>query len=443
MLRRLAIKGYKSLADVELTLGELCVLFGPNAAGKSNLLDALQLIGRLVSSRNLNEAFDSQYRGTPLESFTFPADGIPGLLARGSAEFSIEVDVELSEAVITRVSQRIQEMKRSHAVREDAEAYGESKKPGPIRERYLRYRLKVEVLPKSGILRVTDEYLAALNDKGEPRSGRRPFLERVDGRLHLRMEGQAHPIYFDLHLDHTVLSKPHYPPHYPHLSALRDELASWCFFYFEPREQMRKPNPVKEVRHIGLMGEDLAAFLNTLRATEEGQFKALERALKQVIPSVTGIDVAPNNIGEVELRIREGDMAVPARVVSEGTLRVLGLLSLQAVSDPMALVGFEEPENGVHPRRIRLIAEILRTFVKAGQTQLIVTTHSPLLPDLLPPQCLYVCRRKGGRTEIEPFTTWGDLAKRPKIEQALDDLPPVGGGELPVSGRVLRGDFDV
>ena len=62
----------------------------------------------------------------------------------------------------------------------------------------------------------------------------------------------------------------------------------------------------------------------TLRATDEKQFKALERSLHLVIPSVTGIDVAPNNIGEVELKIREGERAGPARVVSEGTLRILG-----------------------------------------------------------------------------------------------------------------------
>lgn len=442
MLKRIEIKGYKSLANVELRLEKLCLLFGPNAAGKSNLLDALQLIGRLASSRNLNEAFESQYRGTPLESFTFPAEGIPGLLARKSAEFTIELDIELSETVIARVEQRINEMKRSHAVKEDAEPYGNTRKSGPIRERYLRYRLSIEILPKSGVLRVTDEYMAALNEHGEPRTGRRPFLERINGRLHLRMEGQAHPTYFDLHLDHTVLSKPHYPPHYPHLSALREELASWCFFYFEPREQMRLPNPVKEVRHIGLMGQELAAFLNTLRATRESQFKALERSLHLVIPSVTGIDVAPNNIGEVELKIREGDVAIPARVVSEGTLRVLGLLSLQAVQEPMALVGFEEPENGVHPRRIRLIADILQSFMASGATQLIVTTHSPLLPDLLPAESLYVCRRQDGMTEIAPFKSWGPLAKRTGIDEALDDRQPSTVSSIPVSGRMLRGDFD-
>src|SRR5262249_22327279 len=137
-----------------------------------------------------------------------------------------------------------------------------------VRERYLRYRIGIEMLPKSGILRVTGEYVAALNSHGEPTGKRKPFLERMNGRLHLRMEGQAHPVYYESLLDHTILSQPNYPPHYPHIVALRHELANWFVFYFEPRERMRASNPVKEVRHIGLMGEDLAAFLNTLRALD-------------------------------------------------------------------------------------------------------------------------------------------------------------------------------
>lgn len=138
-----------------------------------------------------------------------------------------------------------------------------------VRERNLRYRVEVAILPKTGMLQIVDEYLAALNERGEPTGKRKPFLSREGNRLHLRLEGQAHPTYYERYLDHTVLSLPHYPPHYPHLVAMRRELESWLFFYFEPRERMRAVNPVKEVRHIGLMGEELAAFLNC-RKTAEG-----------------------------------------------------------------------------------------------------------------------------------------------------------------------------
>src|SRR5262245_54278963 len=82
MLRWIKIKGYKSLQDVEVELQPLVVLLGPNAAGKSNFLDALQLLSRMVACRILKEAFDPPYRGKPLESFTFAGQGIPELLRR-------------------------------------------------------------------------------------------------------------------------------------------------------------------------------------------------------------------------------------------------------------------------------------------------------------------------------------------------------------------------
>ena len=86
------------------------------------------------------------------------------------------------------------------------------------------------MLPKLGILRVADEYLAALNTKGELNQKRKPFLEQVDNQLHLRMEGQARPAHYERGLNYSILSMAHYPPHHPHLVAMRQELASWFTF---------------------------------------------------------------------------------------------------------------------------------------------------------------------------------------------------------------------
>jgi AAA15 family ATPase/GTPase len=67
VIKRVHITGYKSLRELEVRLQPLSVLFGPNAAGKSNFLDALQLVSRTATSRTLTEAFEPPYRGTPLE----------------------------------------------------------------------------------------------------------------------------------------------------------------------------------------------------------------------------------------------------------------------------------------------------------------------------------------------------------------------------------------
>lgn len=435
MLTRIHIQGYKSLKNVEVRLSELSVLFGPNAAGKSNFLDCLQLLSKLATSRTIKEAFEPPYRGKPLESFTFGEQGIKGSLEKDRLSFSIEVDVRLSDAVVDAVNRQIKEMRRSSS--QESEAGEEAKTASAVRERNLRYRIEVEMLPKSGILRVADEYLAALTDKGEPTGRRRPFLSREGNRLHLRLEGQAHPSYYERYLDHSILSLPHYPPHYPHLVAMRKELENWLFFYFEPRERMRAANPVKEVRHIGLMGEELASFLNTLKALDERQFRAVEKALRTIMPNVQGIGVEVSNLGEVELTLKENGIPVPARILSEGTLRILGLLSLAGAREQPSLIGFEEPENGIHPRRIQLVAELLKTRASSGETQYIVTTHSPLLPDLVSDESLFVCKRVDGETRIEPFSAWGALAKKGEVDRALMEAE-----NLTVSERMLRGDFD-
>lgn len=76
------------------------------------------------------------------------------------------------------------------------------------------------------------------------------------------------------------------------------------------------------------MGEELASFLNTLKALDERQFHAVKKALRTIMPDVQGIGLEVSNLGEVELTLKESGIPVPARILSEGTLRILGLLSL-------------------------------------------------------------------------------------------------------------------
>lgn len=421
MLKRVKIQGYKSLVDVEVHLQPLTVLFGPNASGKSNLLDALQLLSRIASSKKLKDAFDPPYRGTALESFSFGPEGIKGLLAQEKATFSIEVDVELSQSVIELVNQFIRDL-------------GQEEKSTLVREKFLRYRVEVDILPKTGILHVAKESVVALDASGNLIE-KKTFLD-WDG-LYRRLERQK-TTRIDRYLDSSLLLPVYDPTFHPHLAAIREELANWYFYYLEPRERMRASSSVKEVQHIGLMGEELAAFLNTLQAVDKVQFQALENALHMIVPSISGIDVSVNDYGNVELKLLEGHTPIPVSLVSEGTLRVLGLLALSASKEPTTLLGIEEPENGIHPRRVRLVASLLETRARRNM-QVIVTTHSPVLIDLIPHESLYVCRKSNGSTAIEPFSEW----ELPLVDRALDDEENSDFPDLTVSERMRRGDFDV
>lgn len=433
MITRCHICGYKSLDDVEINLKPLTVLFGPNASGKSNFLDALQLISNLSTAKSLKEAFVPPYRGKPLESYTFGSRGIEEMLERDSATMTFEVDVYLSDVVINFVNSNIREIKLG--IKDNLDA--DHKIKNYVTERNIRYKISIDINPKTGFLRVSDEYIAALNSSGEPTGKRLPFLSKTGNKLHLRLEGQAHPRGYEIGLDHTVLSDPLYAPHYPHITALKLELSRWFFYYFEPREHMRATNSVKEVRHIGMMGQELAAFLNTLIATRPKQFKAIEKSIHMIIPSINSIKVEPNKYGEVELNLIEGEKSIPARIVSEGTLRVLGLLALRGVIEPPNVIGFEEPENGIHPRRIQHVAELIKNIAKDG-TQIIVTSHSNIFLDMIPDESLYVCAKKYGNTTISPIATYGPLTKYNDINIKLNTEEV----ESNTSSRVMRGDFD-
>jgi predicted ATPase len=436
MITRVHIRRYKSLADVEVHLQPLSVLFGPNAAGKSNFLDALQLLSAMVApGRPLHDAFKPPYRGQPLESFAFAPGGVAELLDKESATFEIEVDLELSEHTVAAVNRQIADLR--HAVSGSPD--DPKRSADPVRERHLRYRVEVEILPRrGGVLRVRDEYLAALDGSGKPT---RQFIHGEDDRLVTRMEVPGRDPRFDLDsLDHTLLSRPLYAPHYPHAVAAQRELASWSFFYFEPRERMRQPNPIKEVRQLGSMGEDLAAYLNTLRAENGAQFESIQRALRMLIPSIDRIEVEQTNRGEVELYLVEEGVPVPARVVSEGTLRVVGLLALAAGNNPVPLIGFEEPENGIHPRRVALIADVLKSITRS-QTQLIVTTHSPELIDRVPPESLYEVSKRRGVTSVVPGTDT-PLFKRQLAAAALNNDGSNDDLYESIGDLVLRGGSD-
>lgn len=104
MLKRLLIKGFKSLRNVEIELPRLVVLFGPNAAGKSNFLDALLALSRIATSRTLSDAFSEPLRGYPIEAFAFPDGGLPSLLSSSAVEFAFEADIETGKIAFLRAA---------------------------------------------------------------------------------------------------------------------------------------------------------------------------------------------------------------------------------------------------------------------------------------------------------------------------------------------------
>lgn len=348
MLRRFAIRGFKSLENVELVLPRLVVLAGPNAAGKSNLLDAIQMLARAGTERTLAEALSAPIRGFPTEAFTLPQGGLQALLARPSASFELEADLE------------IEPLRRN----------------GKGSDR-IRYRVKIEIDPDAGVLRVADEYLTALDRHWEPKGKAR--IEREGDALVLRRAaGSGAPRHEPLRLGHTLLSDArHSGPSYPMFDMVRSELRHWRTYYLDPQTAMRTARPPREVADIDVHGEQLAPLLYGLKTRDKPAFSAVRRALRATVPAISNLDVdLDTKRGTLDIQVEQDGTLFSSRVVSEGTLRVLALCTI-AVTAAGGLVAFEEPENGVQPQRLDRIAELLMSAARRGSAQIILTTHSP------------------------------------------------------------------
>lgn len=391
MLRHLKVSGFKSLADVEIELPKMTVLFGPNAAGKSNLLDAIQALSRIGTSRTLSDALAEPIRGYPVEAFSFPQGGLAELLNQQAASFSLEADLDVAKD-------------------------------------HFRYRVTVEIQPGSGGLAVRDEYLATLNAKGETKGP--AAIEVREDKLRLRRKSHpGKPRYEPRGQNYAALSDPRLgAPEYRPIERCRNELSGWRTYYLDPRVAMRSAKPPSDARDVGVLGEDVAPFLYRLRAEKPKHFEAVTRTLRSLIPSVEDLTVdLDKRRGTLDIFIRQGGTDFSSRIVSEGTLRVLALCAIAVNPWGGSLLAFEEPENGVHPRRLELIVQLLFSLAIDQGRQLIVTTHSPLFCDSVlkrgkfrPSDVGLLRVRRGARgTEVTRFDVSGPLFQDDEIGKAL------------------------
>lgn len=388
-LRSVRVQNFKAIRDsgaVKLT--PLTVLIGNNGSGKSSLVDALETYQTLVT-QGLDAALQ-HWRG-----------------------FEYVRNLAVSHVQDTR--HRGRERQWNPIGIEFAYQSGGST---------LKASVEINASP------VTNDRLFIQSET--IRLGRRPLVERDDdGNVSLS--------------DKTVVAgAPRIGDGQSVLAGLRSDqplvgefatsVPRWQFLMLNP-ESMGAPRPRRrtggEIR-LARDGSNIAEYLLDILERDPPVLHGILDTLRYVLPYAG--DLQPSLTSELErtvyLQMTEAGFKVPGWLLSSGTLRVLALLALLRHPNPAPLIVVEEIENGLDPRTIHLLVEELHSAVDRGASQVILTTHSPYLLDLLSLSQIVLVERVDGQPV---FTRPGDQASL--VEWARQ----FGPGQLYTMDR-LRGE---
>ena len=386
MITYIKINGFKSFHNFEMEFAPFTVIAGANASGKSNLFDALTLLSRLAETDNLKRAFGEQ-RGEFIELFTQYGDDnyateiefVVEMLVNKNIKDAWGNDSKLKytrlryEITIARISNLtgIQEVK---VVKENLFKINHQDDiwaSNIIPNKSLEFWKPKVVTGKRGV-----PYLETIIENGIPTT----ILVPQDGSSGFK---KSFPLSY---APRTVLSTID-TVEFPHVLAAKEEMKSWKFLQLNPEDLRQATSKNNGEDTISVSGKNLAAALFRIKQNDKYSLKEISRKLNSFLPNFTEVDVVDDNENKQYLiKLKDVDKnEFSSRVLSEGTLRILALCILEFDEKHTGLLCFEEPENGIHPFRIKAMTELLKDLsvdfneVEIPLRQVIVNTHSPVL----------------------------------------------------------------
>jgi len=360
LLQELQIEGFRSLKSVTWKPGRLNVLIGPNGGGKSNLLGVVNLL-RLAATGGLGDAiigsggmgalvWDGQAKCIRVRT---------GLKTQNSAPMTYELE-------LTRLG------------------------PTGGFNRTSEDLSLLEGRQKVSLTSMLKEAFASLPDLGTE-----TLLSRSSRVLPILVP-EGHPAKMLL-AAHEFLSG----------------FNVYCDMRVDTGADIRRATVTRLERKVGADGQNLIAVLHTLYENERNFEEFLDNAMRAAFPDdYDKLSFPPAEHGRTEMRVRRKHRKgtdSPADL-SDGTLRFLLLVTILGSTDPAPLIAIDEPETGLHPRMMSIVAEVAQEA--AHKTQVIFTTHSPQFLDAFrdEPPTVTVVTSNGSETELK--TVGGDELKK-------------------------------
>jgi predicted ATPase len=346
-LKRVKIRNYKSLANCDVELGPLNVLVGRNGSGKSNFLDALSFVADALRT-SLDHAIKA--RGG--------VDEVRRRSTRGPNNFALELEVNLKDGRTASYGFEIAAAKN----------HGFS-----VKWEKLQIRDKSDVMVVFYARKGGDILGSGNGDRAQSR--RDP--------MYLWESGEAMP---PVSRDRLYLVNA---AGLPKFRDVYDALLTMGFYNLNPESigSLQSPD-AGEILHRD--GRNMASVIGRIGRDEPEVKERIKGYLATIVPGVTDF----NRVGlgpkeTIEFRQEVSGSKSPWRFLassmSDGTLRALGALvavnQLAEGTVPVRFIGIEEPEAALHPAALAALMDALREA--AEQTQVVVTTHSPDLLDLL------------------------------------------------------------
>ena len=207
-------------------------------------------------------------------------------------------------------------------------------------------------------------------------------------------------------------------PTVPELAYLAETVGSWNKFHFHdtgPSSPKKTTANLHDNHEFRADGSNLAAYLFLLHKKHGNAYTQIRRTVRLAAPFFDDFALKPTALNEekilLEWRHRRSDAYFNASSLSDGSLRFIALatLLLQPVSLRPSVILLDEPELGLHPYAITLLASLLKQA--AITSQIIVATQSPLLLDHFEPEDVLVADRVNGATTLrrldgEKLSVW-------------------------------------
>jgi len=196
-----------------------------------------------------------------------------------------------------------------------------------------------------------------------------------------------------------------------------DAITSWQIYHFHDTSStsdMRHYEIVQDKSKLRMNGANIAPFLRGLRKKHQKVYAKIVDSIKLVLPFFDDFILESEEFGEklkVNLSWKQQGSDYPMQPyhLSDGSIRFICLATALLQPNPSSTIIIDEPELGLHPQAINILAELIQSA--SERTQVIISTQSPALIDNFAIEDIIVVNRNNGASTFErlnenDFNVW-------------------------------------